>query len=55
MEHISQFISYLEERNLSPNTIKVYNDNLIEFWKFLGKSNSIGATKRSQIRGFLFA
>lgn len=54
-EYISQFISYLEERNLSPNTIKVYNDNLIEFWKFLGKSNSIGATKRSQIRGFLFA
>lgn len=54
-EYISQFISYLEERNLSPNTIKVYNDNLIEFWKFLGRSNSIGATKRSQVRGFLFA
>lgn len=55
MKHISQFIDYLKERNLSPHTIKVYNDNLIEFRNFLGKSNSIGATKRSQVRDFLFA
>jgi integrase/recombinase XerC len=54
MEYISQFIEYLKERNLSPHTIKVYNNNLIEFRDFLGKSNSIGATKRSQVRGFLF-
>lgn len=55
MEYISQFVSYLKERNLSANTILVYENNLLEFRKFLGKSNSIGATKRSQIRGFLFA
>jgi site-specific recombinase XerD len=56
MEYISQFVSYLKERNLSPNTIKVYNDNLIEFWKFLGKSKfSIRKVKREQVRGFLFS
>lgn len=33
----------------------VYESNLIEFWKFIGKRSSIGATKRSQVRGFLFA
>jgi len=56
MEYISQFIDYLKERNLSENTIKVYNDNLIEFWKFLGKSKfSIRAVKREEIRAFLFS
>jgi len=56
MGHISQFIDYLKERNLSPNTIKVYNDNLIEFWKFLGKRKlSIRAVKREQVRSFLFS
>jgi integrase/recombinase XerC len=54
-EYISQFISYLEERNLSPNTIKVYNDNLIEFWKFLGKSSSIRKVERKEIKTFLFS
>ena len=56
MGHISQFIDYLKERNLSPNTIKVYQDNLIEFWKFLGKREfSIRAVKRKQVRSFLFS
>ena len=56
MEYISQFISYLQERNLSPNTVKVYSDNLIEFWKFLGKRKfSIRAVKREQVRSFLFS
>jgi len=55
-EYISQFISYLEERNLSPNTIKVYNDNLIEFWKFIGKSKcSIRNVKREEVKTFLFS
>ncbi|HRZ34020.1 MAG TPA: tyrosine-type recombinase/integrase [Candidatus Moranbacteria bacterium] len=55
-EYISQFISYLQERNLSPNTIKVYNDNLIEFWKFIGKSKcSIRNVKREGIKTFLFS
>lgn len=54
-EYISQFISYLEERNLSPNTIKVYNDNLIEFWKFIGKRSSIRNVKREEIKTFLFS
>lgn len=54
-KYIRQFIDYLKERNLSPNTIKVYQDNLEEFRQFLGKREfSIGATKRSQVRGFLF-
>lgn len=56
MEYISQFVSYLEERNLSPNTIKVYNDNLIEFWKFTGKKKSaIKTIKRDDVKKFLFA
>lgn len=54
-EYISQFISYLQERNLSPNTIKVYNDNLIEFWKFTGKRSSIRNVKREGIKTFLFS
>lgn len=55
-EYISQFISYLQERNLSPNTIKVYNDNLIEFWKFIGKSKcSVRNVKREEIKTFLFS
>lgn len=53
-KYIRQFIDYLKERNLSPHTIKVYRNNLDEFSQFLGKRNSIGATKRSQVRGFLF-
>lgn len=58
MEHIRQYINFLSERNLSLATIKVYNDNLIEFWKFLGKSKfSIRAekVKREQVRSFLFS
>lgn len=54
-KYISQFISYLQERNLSPNTIKVYNDNLIEFWKFTGKRSSIRNVKRDEIKTFLFS
>lgn len=54
-EYISQFVSYLKERNLSPNTIKVYNDNLIEFWKFIGKSSSIRKVERKEIKAFLFS
>lgn len=54
-EYISQFVKYLEERNLSPNTIKVYNDNLIEFWKFIGKRSSIRNVKREEIKTFLFS
>jgi len=53
-EYISQFVRYLEERNLSPNTIKVYNDNLTEFWKFIGKRSSIRSIKREEIKTFLF-
>lgn len=53
MEYISQFIDYLKERNLSPNTIKVYNDNLIEFWKVAVKSQSIRSITRGHIRDFL--
>jgi|GEM_PF-1537413 len=56
MEHIRQYINFLSERNLSANTIKVYSDNLIEFWKFLGRSKfSIRAVKREQVRSFLFS
>ena len=56
MEYISQFIDYLRERNLSPNTIKVYNDNLIEFRNFLGRSTcSMRKVERKEIKTFLFA
>lgn len=55
MQFISQFIDYLKERNLSPNTIKVYNDNLIEFWKFIGKRSSIRNVKRDSVKGYLFS
>jgi site-specific recombinase XerD len=55
-EYISQFVSYLKERNLSPHTIKVYNSNLIEFWEFIGRNKfSIKAIKREEIRTFLFS
>ncbi len=55
-EYISQFVSYLKERNLSPHTIKVYNSNLIEFWEFIGrKESSVKAIKREEIRTFLFS
>lgn len=54
-EYISQFVKYLEERNLSPNTIKVYNDNLIEFWKFIGNRSSIRNVKREEVKTFLFS
>jgi integrase/recombinase XerC len=54
-KYINQFITYLKERNLSPHTISVYKSNLEEFREFLGRREfSIGATKRSQVRGFLF-
>ncbi|MGW8185363.1 MAG: tyrosine-type recombinase/integrase [Candidatus Moraniibacteriota bacterium] len=52
-EYINQFTSYLQERNLSFNTIKVYNDNLKEFDEFIGRSNSIRRIGRKEIKSFL--
>ncbi|MFZ2226486.1 MAG: tyrosine-type recombinase/integrase [Candidatus Moraniibacteriota bacterium] len=55
MEYISQFVEYLKERNLSPNTIKVCNNNLVEFWNFLGRrKRSIRKVERKEIKAFLF-
>ena len=52
-KYISQFVGYLKERNLSPRTIESYENNLNEFWIFLGRRESIRSTTRSHIRGFL--
>lgn len=52
-ECIKQFISYLQERNLSFNTIKVYDNNLEELHQFIGRRNSIRRIERKEIKAFL--
>lgn len=54
MEYIEQFVGYLKERNLSPNTIKLYKDNLMEFWQYCKGKSSIKSIKREDIKSFLF-
>ena len=51
--YINQFTNYLQERNLSYNTIKVYNDNLEEFDEFIGRRKSIRRIGRKEIKAFL--
>jgi len=54
MRHIKEYISFLKiEKNLSANTVKVYENDLLEFQKYLGRSISIRRIVRSHIRGFL--
>ncbi len=53
MSYVATFVSYLRERNLSQNTIRVYENNLNEFWEYIGRRTSIESIARSHIRGFL--
>jgi len=56
MDHIKNYLDYLKlERCLSEHTVRVYKNNLHEFRDYLGKSSSIRATKRKDIRAFLFS
>ncbi|HOW60182.1 MAG: tyrosine-type recombinase/integrase [Candidatus Moraniibacteriota bacterium] len=56
MDHIKDYLDYLKlERCLSEHTVRVYKNNLHEFRDYLGKSGSIRATKRKDIRAFLFS
>jgi len=56
MDYIKDYLDYLKlERCLSEHTVRVYKNNLHEFHDYLGKSSSIRATKRKDIRAFLFS
>lgn len=54
-KQIEEFVLYLNERNLSPNTVKVYGDNLQEFLRFTGKKKSVKNIGRKDIKTFLFS
>lgn len=52
--YISQYTSYLKiEKCLSPTTIKIYRNDIVEFQKYLGNKKTIESTTRNRLRGFL--
>lgn len=54
MKGLNDYLEYLKvEKNLSENTVSVYERDILEFNRYLGKSNSIRTIARKHIRGFL--
>jgi site-specific recombinase XerD len=57
MQYLQNYISFLKvEKGLSQSTISVYENNLLEFRDFLGRSKfSIRNVKRESVKSFLFS
>ena len=57
MQHLQDYVSFLKvEKGLSQSTISVYENNLLEFRDFLGRSKfSIRNVKRESVKSFLFS
>ncbi len=54
MKYLNDYLDYLKiDKNLSGKTMEVYQRDITEFQRYLGKSHSIGSIARSHIRGFL--
>ncbi len=54
MKYLEDYLKYLKiDKNLSSKTMEVYQRDIREFQRYLGKSHSIGSIARSHIRGFL--
>ena len=54
MEYLDEYANYLTiDKNLGRMTIEIYQRDILEFERYLGKRKTIGSIARSHIRGFL--
>jgi site-specific recombinase XerD len=54
MNYLKEYLNYLKiDKNLSQITIEIYKRDILEFYEYLDRRQSIKRAKRTHIRGFL--